>query len=131
MTYCTAEELYSFLNLKIPFENLKSDLEAAIIVASSRINAQIGEIKNPDENLQTLLKRACMYYAGAEILRQYWEQLQIDDYEMEKIKQYEKMGDELTKTILNKLKCVQQVIDDENGRQRTVITSFTFSVTNR
>jgi hypothetical protein len=132
MPYCTAPELYSFLKLKIPYKDIEGDLNTAITVASSRIDSQIGNIENPDDDTKTLLKRACMYYAGAEILRQYWEELQVDRYEMQKVLQYEGMGDELTKTILNKLKGVQQVItDDKSQDTKTVVSSFSFAITNR
>jgi hypothetical protein len=51
---------------------------------------------------------------------------------MQKVLQYEGMGDELTKTILNKLKGVQQVItDDDIQDTKTVVSSFSFAITNR
>ena len=132
MNYCTPTELYNFLKLKIPYNDIKEDLNTAITVASSRIVSQVGNIENPDEDTAVLLKRACMYYAGAEILRQYWEELQVDRYEMQKVSQYEGMGDELTRNILNKLKGVQQVItDDKSQDTKIIIPSFSFAITNR
>ncbi|AEH06302.1 hypothetical protein [Methanothermococcus okinawensis] len=133
MGYCTPAELYNFLKLKIQYKDIENDLNSAITVASSRIDAQVGLIENPDEDTKILLKRACMYYAGAEILRQYWEELQVDRYEMQKVSQYEGMGDELTRNILNKLKGVQQITtsNDNNKDTKIIIPSFLYTITNR
>jgi len=74
-----------------------------------------------------------LFYAGARILKQYWEELQIDDYEQRKIEQYEQTAKETVQAILYRLKNIQDVITDEdiNLGGRVMVPSFTFTITNR
>jgi len=135
MNYCTPTELYNFLKLKIQYNYIENDLNTAITVATAWILSQIGKIdeNNVDNELKTLLKEATLFYAGARILKQYWEELQIDDYEQRKIEQYEQTAKETVQAILYRLKNIQDVITDEdiNLGGRVMVPSFTFTITNR
>ncbi len=131
MTYCTEIELYNFMNLKIPFQEIKDSLTTAITVASAWINSQVNKEFPPDDTeLPTLAKEACLFYAGSRILMQYWEQLQIDDYEMNKIEQYEKRAKELVQAIIYRLNKIQDVIDDKDAQNQKFIPVLDYAITN-
>jgi len=130
MAYCTETDLYSFLNLKIPFQDVKNDLTNAITVASAWIDAQINmELPATDAELMTLAKEACLFYAGSRILMQYWEKLQIDNYEMDKINQYEKRAKELVQAVIYRLNKIQDVIDDDDTQNQKFIPVLDYAIT--
>jgi len=130
MAYCTETELYSFLNLKIPFQDIKDSLATAITVASAWIDAQINaELPTDDAEIQTLAKEACLFYAGSRILIQYWEKLQIDNYERDKIEQYEKRAKELVQAIIYKLRKIQDVIDNKDIEEQKFIPVIDYAIT--
>ena len=118
------------LNLKIPFQEIKDSLTTAITVASAWIDAQINmELPTTDQEIMTLAKEACLFYAGSRILMQYWEKLQIDNYEMDKINQYEKRAKELVQAIIYMLKKIQDVIDDKDIEQQKFIPVLDYAIT--
>ena len=130
MAYCTETDLYSFLNLKIPFQDVKNDLTNAITVASAWIDAQINmELPATDAELMTLAKEACLFYAGSRILMQYWEKLQIDNYEMDKINQYEKRAKELVQAVIYRLNKIQDVIDEDDTQNQKFIPVLDYAIT--
>jgi len=130
MAYCTETDLYSFLNLKIPFQDVKNDLTTAITVASAWIDAQINmELPTTDQEIMTLAKEACLFYAGSRILMQYWEKLQIDNYEMDKINQYEKRAKELVQAVIYRLNKIQDVIDEDDTQNQKFIPVLDYAIT--
>jgi len=131
MAYCTEQELYSFLNLKIPFQEIKDSLTNAITVASAWIDAQINAKLSDDKEITTLAKDACLFYAGSRILMQYWEKLQIDNYERDKIEQYEKRAKELVQAIIYRLNKIQDVIDDQDLGEQKFIPVLDYAITDR
>ena len=130
MAYCTETDLYSFLNLKIPFQEIKDSLTTAITVASAWIDAQINmELPTTDQEIMTLAKEACLFYAGSRILMQYWEKLQIDNYEMDKINQYEKRAKELVQAVIYRLNKIQDVIDEDDTQNQKFIPVLDYAIT--
>jgi len=125
--YCSEIELYNFLKLKLPFQDIKEDLSLSIQSATLWITAQVN--KEIPENLLPLAKEACLFYAATRILMQYWEQLQIDEYKREKIEQYEKRSKELVQALIYGINKVQDVIDDKDLESQKFILVLDYSIT--